>query len=684
MNFPNEVNIPFQEPLFRGEKRLRIALVGIPKTGKTTIFNAVSSASIHSGELVGSHRAYDESRVQIGLDEASLVDLPSIDTLIDLQQDDLVTLKYLLWGDQRPPVSAHEPGGPPAPFAQPDVIIQVMDAAALGRHLELFLELSTLGRPMVVALNGMDEAWEKGLHINVKTLSKRIGVPVIPTVAHMGQGLSELFTSAVDAVRQDYCPLPQPANQHICDSLQPLSKALVKPEIHKAFLVPHEFLLIQLAANDSFVVSELQQHFPEQYPYLMQLREAAELTLPRPLPEEIHADRHHRAASLREAVSRAGAPHEGRGWRYWLDELFLHPQWGLLGSMAVFAGVLFVVFEVSAWLDSQTAARLIELVSAWQPQSTGGVVSRAVVDGLIGLIGIVVPYMIPLVLLLVALEETGIMQRIAFVVDRGFHQIGLHGGVAVPFLLGLGCNVPAISSVARHTTGRDRFVASVLITFVPCSARSAVILALAGKYLGGMGVFFIFLLTTIIIAVLGRLLKRRYRDSGPGQVQEIPPYGLPQWRTLFYQTWLRTRDILTIVTPLLVGGSVILALLNHVGADDYINTLFIPITSWWLGLPVVLGVPILFGILRKELSLLMIYQALGTFDVGSQLDWIQIMTFLIFLTFYIPCVSTFAIMLKTIGRKPAVISILFSVGVALLISGVVRLLLEGVDLFLPV
>jgi ferrous iron transport protein B len=199
-----------------------------------------------------------------------------------------------------------------------------------------------------------------------------------------------------------------------------------------------------------------------------------------------------------------------------------------------------------------------------------------------------------------------------------------------------------------------------------------------------LGVFAIFSLTIIVIAILGRLLKHRYQDSGPGQVQDIPPYAVPQWRPLLYHTWLRTRDILTIVTPLLVGGSVILALLNHVGADDYINTAFIPVTSWWLGLPVVLGVPILFGILRKELSLLMIYQALGTFDVGSQLDWIQIMTFLIFLTFYIPCVSTFAVMLNTIGRKLAVVSISVSVGVALLISGVVRLLLEGFNLISPV
>jgi ferrous iron transport protein B len=140
---------------------------------------------------------------------------------------------------------------------------------------------------------------------------------------------------------------------------------------------------------------------------------------------------------------------------------------------------------------------------------------------------------------------------------------------------------------------------------------------------------------------------------------------------------MRTRDILTIVTPLLIGGSVLLALLAHVGADQIINTLLTPVTSWWLGLPVALGVPILFGILRKELSLLMIYQALGTFEIGTLLDGVQIMTFLIFLTFYIPCVSTFAVMLKTIGRGNAFLSISISVGVALVVSGTVRAILEA-------
>ena len=260
--------------------------------------------------------------------------------------------------------------------------------------------------------------------------------------------------------------------------------------------------------------------------------------------------------------------------------------------------------------------------------------------------------------------------------------VGLHGGVALPFLLGLGCNVPAIAGAAAVASGRDRIVASLLITFVPCSARSAIILAIGGKYLGGLGVFAVFMLTLLVIALLGRVLTWRYPETGPGQLIDIPHYAMPSARALFTKTWLRTSDILTIVTPLLVGGSIVLAMLNHVGADSFINTVLTPITGWWLGLPVVLGVPILFGILRKELSLLMIFQALGSFDIGTYLDWVQIMTFLIFLTFYIPCISTFAVMLRTIGRREAFFSIALSVGVALLVSGVIRTLLEGVNWFL--
>ncbi len=674
--------VPLHQPLFRGERRLRIALVGLPGCGKSTFFRAVASTSVQSGALTGTRQAYDECAVEIGLDEARVIDLPSVRSLRDPDPGDQAALKYLLWGDERPPVSAHEPQGPPAPFAPPDVIVQVVDAVALERHLELTLELLQIGRPLVIALNKMDEARDKGLHIGSRMLARRLGVAVVPTVAVMGHGIAELFAAAVEAVRRGVCPVPAPPSPHIGEGLRPFAEALRAPEIRNAFRVPPHFLVARVAEGDRYFLDEMRQHFPQQHAEVLRLRAVADRTLRRPLREEFHADRHHRAAILAEAAMRPGGVRERRNWRYWLDELFLSPRWGLVGSMAVFAAVLFVVFGVSAQLDAMTAARLVEWASAWQPTTASGVVARAVADGLIGLVGIVVPYMIPLVLLLIVLEHVGIMARIAFAVDRGFHRVGLHGGVAVPFLLGLGCNVPALSAIAAGTRDRERVVGSLLVIFVPCSARSAIILALAGKYLGATGVLAIFVLAMVVIAALGQLLRRRYPQSGPGQVQEIPPYALPRWGPLLKEMWGRTRDILTIVTPLLVGGSVVLALFSHFGADRVINALLAPITSLWLGLPAVLGVPVLFGVLRKELSLLMVYQALGTFDVDRYLDPVQLLTFLLFLTFYVPCVSTFAVMLKTIGSREAIFAVSLSVGVALAVSGAVRFALETMRLLL--
>jgi ferrous iron transport protein B len=677
------VTIAVPRVLLRGDRGPRVALVGRLRTGKSSVFLAASSASPQHRRLLRDGDAYGECLVDIGLEQISLVDLPAVDSLHSLSAHDRILVKYLLWGDRWPPVAAHEAEQPTVAFHSPDVLIQVVDATALQRDLELTLELTLLGRPLVIALNRVDEARRKGLYINTGALSDRLGVPVVATVAHMGLGVAELFRAALGAARSGTVPVTQSPSEYIDEALKPLRALVARPEVGDAFQVPWRFLLMQLAENNDYFLQELGCHFPQLLPEVLAARRAAERYLPRPLSDELHADRHHRAALLFENVTRFGGQADAGRWQRLLDGVFLHPRWGLVGSLAVFALVLLMVFKVSTMLDGWTAAPLVEWAQLWQPASTAGVVGRAVLDGLIGLVGIVIPYMLPLVLLLVALEESGIMHRVAFVVDRGFHRIGLHGGVAAPFLVGLGCNVPAISMVAATSSGKDRIVATLLLAFVPCSARSAIILAMGGKYLGALGVFAIFALTFVVLTVLGGLLARRYADLAVGLIQEIPPYALPRWRGLLAKTWERTRDIVTIVTPLLVAGSVLLALLNHFGADRTINFLLSPITHWWLGLPVLLGVPILFGVLRKELSLLMVYQALGTMEIVPLLDWVQIATFLVFITFYIPCVSTFAVMLRTIGARQAWFSIGLSVAVALLISGAVRLLLEMWRALLP-
>lgn len=536
--------VPLRRPFFRGERRLRIALVGLPGSGTSAIFRAVQGASPGQADI------------DIGFDQARVMEMPA----------------------------AHDLSGV-------DVVIQVIDATNLARDLELTRMLLALGRPLVLAMNRMDAARGKGMHIGTRALADRLGVRVVPTIGTMGYGIRELFAAAVDAVRAGTRHEPR----------NPLN-----------------------------------------------------------------------AKELAEIALRPGGVRERHDWRYWLDEIFLSPRWGLVGSALVFAAVLFVVFGVSVWLDGLTTARLAESLSAWQPDTLGGAVLRAVADGLVGLVGIVVPYMIPLVLLLIALEQAGVMARIAFALDRLFHRLGLHGDVALPLLLGLGCNVPALAGLGRLARGPERTIASMLVAFVPCSARSAIVLALAGKYLGAWGVLAVLGMAAVVIAVLGTLLRRGMGRGVPGHIQEIPPYALPRLRVVLAETWSRTKDVLTIVTPLLVAGSVALALLSRGGAEQSINALLSPVTVGVLGLPVVLGVPLLFGVLRKELSLVMIYQALGSFDVAAFMDARQIFTFLVFLTLYVPCLSTFAVMTRTIGVRHAAYSVSLSVAIALAAAGGTR------------
>lgn len=677
---PTAHTFPLHGPGLRGAGRPRVAIIGRDGSGKHSIFRAAAATSTRHERLAGIGPAYEECLVEVGIDQISLVALPAVDGLHDLDADACVTLKYLLWGDHWPAIAGHEPHQPASAFAAPDVLLMVMDATALERDLELALELMQLGRPMVFALNRMDEARSRRRFINVRALSAKLGAPVVPTVAHMGIGLADLYSTAVRVARETRHahaqPSTQPPSAHIEAQLRAIAEIALQPDVAAAFGVPSALLTLQLAENDGYFAQELQAHFPDRHATLLAARAAAAAALPRPLAEEIHADRHHRAAQLVEAVTRPGQEGAPPRWQIWADDLFLHPRWGFAGSLVIFALVLVVVFEVSAFLDALTVARLIEWAAPWQPTDLTGVVARAVLDGFIGLAGIVIPYMIPLVVVLVLLEESGIMHRVAFVVDRGFHRLGLHGGVALPFLMGLGCNVPALAATAAVTHGRDRTVASLLITFLPCSARSAIILAVGGKYLGGFGVFALFMLVPVVVSLVGKLLKRRYPETTPGMIQEIPPYAVPTLRALLVNTWERSRDIVTIVLPLLVAGSVVLALLGHVGMDDWINLALTPVTGWWLGLPAALGVPILFGVLRKELSLLMVFSALGTQELAGVLDTTQIATFLVFLTFYVPCVSTFAMMLKLLGRRDALYSVGLSIGVALVVAAAVRWTME--------
>jgi ferrous iron transport protein B len=299
------------------------------------------------------------------------------------------------------------------------------------------------------------------------------------------------------------------------------------------------------------------------------------------------------------------------------------------------------------------------------------------IQGIGGGVAIVIPYLFPFLLGLSILEDVGYLPRVAFLMDSFMHRIGLHGKAVIPGVLGYGCNVPAVMATRILESPRDRFIASLIAAMVPCAARMTIIFGLVGATMGGNAALGIYILNFVVIALAGATLSRILPEITPGMVLEIPAYQRPRWKVTLMKTWLRLKDFILIAWPLLILGSAILGIIDYFGLSDGLNRLLSPITSL-LGLPSQVGITLIFGVLRKELSMLMLFQALGTTDIAAVMTYAQILVFTVFVVFYIPCVATIGVLAKQIRWKKTIIIVVFTFFLAL----VMGLLLRGVSGFI--
>jgi ferrous iron transport protein B len=210
---------------------------------------------------------------------------------------------------------------------------------------------------------------------------------------------------------------------------------------------------------------------------------------------------------------------------------------------------------------------------------------------------------------------------------------------------------------------RDRFLSVALVTMIPCAARLSVIFGLVSFYLGPLAALGIYLFNILVIAVSGKIITHFFREDSPGLILEMPVYRLPTLRTVTAKVWFRIREFVFEAWPLLIVGSVILAALNFYSITPYLDKIFRPF-SWALGLPSEVGTPLLFGIFRKELSLIMLAQALGTTNFGAVLTPEQIISYTVFIIFYIPCIST----IVTIKNELDIKSMWLITGLSLLVA----------------
>ncbi|HEY3340440.1 MAG TPA: nucleoside recognition domain-containing protein, partial [Anaerolineae bacterium] len=271
------------------------------------------------------------------------------------------------------------------------------------------------------------------------------------------------------------------------------------------------------------------------------------------------------------------------------------------------------------------------------------------------------------------LEDIGYLPRVAFLMDALMHKMGLHGKAIVPFILGFGCNVPAVMSTRILENRRDRYIAAALSTMVPCAARLAVVFGLVAFYLGPVLALMIYLFNLFVIAITGKLLSKFMPEDSPGLILEMPVYRIPTLRTVIQKSWFRVREFIVEAWPVLIVGSIVLALLVFYNLTPYINVVVRPVT-WVLGLPDPVGVPLIFGILRKELSLIMLSQALGSTNFSTVLTPVQMITFSVFVVFYIPCLATLSVLRRELGTRDMLSIAVLTVGVALVAALAARAL----------
>jgi len=223
---------------------------------------------------------------------------------------------------------------------------------------------------------------------------------------------------------------------------------------------------------------------------------------------------------------------------------------------------------------------------------------------------------------------------------------------------------------------RDRFITAALSVFIPCAARSTIIFGLVGAYIGGLAAAGLYIFNICIVMILGGILTKFIPEITPGLIMEIPPLRIPTLKNIFLKTWLRLKDFMLVAWPLLVISSIILSLLEYFKMDTILNKIFSPIVSWMLGLPEETGITLVFGILRKELSMIMLFQAMHTTQLNTVMTNVQLIVFTIFTLFYIPCVGTMGVLLRELGARKMILITVLTITVALILSVLSRIILS--------
>ena len=633
---------------------ITIALAGNANVGKSVLFNQLTGSSQVIGNWPGKTVEKAEGTLTFEGKKITVVDLPGIYSFSTFGMEEIVSREYVA-------------------LEHPDVVINVVDAAVLERNLFFTLQLIEMGAPLVLCLNQIDEAKKKGITIDTKKLEHALGVPVVPTIGIRGEGIYELTKTAIEVAKN---PLKNGTNHvrygaEIEERITKLEKTIQAQNLDLTY--PSRWIAIKLLENDP----EITKLVASKSENIIKASEALATEISsihdEPTFAVVASERYSLASKIASEAQRQAELKTSFSEK--LDWLTTHRIFGYVTAAGVIAGLLLWTFGIGTLVSNSLSSALsffspVGLVLGGSIQE---IIWNGVYGGFVAGLTLIIPYVIPFYLMLAMIEDSGILTRVAFMMDSAMHKIGLHGKALIPLILGYGCNVPAIRACRIMETKRERLLATFAITFAPCTARTIVILGFVAAFLGPVWALSLYAVDILIIFVLGRIALKVVPGQSTGLIMEMHSFKVPSLSVVTKQTWARTKELIYIVFPLYIGGSALIQVLYAVGALQALSNAISPLTVMWLGLPAIAGILLILGFIRKELTLLaavaISLTAVGSANLALFFTPVQLITIALVNLLYIPCLSTVAILVKDYGKKTAMVITLANVATALLVGG---------------
>lgn len=636
---------------------ITIVLAGQGNAGKSSLFNNLTGLHQHIGNWSGKTIEKREGTLFYKGYTIDVLDLPGIYSLTTYSVEEVISREY---------ITHHHP----------DCVINVVDATNLERSLIFTLQLLELECPMVLALNMSDLAKKRGIHIEYEKLQDLFNIPVAPTVASRGYGLTNLMDEILKNRGRKARPKVYKFGKEIEDCISQLT-ALIRGN---EYAYPARWVAIKLLEKDKDITRLAGERQPEIMEKVKKLCDHLEDIHGHDSSLVIADERSHLAYQITREIETILAGKK-TSLNDKLDAITMDKVSGYVFMVLIMGGMFFTVFTLGNWLSGLFDTLFIKLHDWWNMM--GGVSSLAslgwaAIESVLALVQIAFPYILPFYIILYILEDWGYIARISFLMDHLMHKMGIHGKACISFIIGLGCNVPGCLSCRIMESRRERFITAVLVTLVPCSAVSVIVFGLVGKYVGLLWALGLYVFAMILIFIVGRISSKLLLGEPVELIMHMPDYKAPQMKTVFSQTWDSLKEFVYIAAPIVIVSGVLIHAIDLAGWMPAISSLLSPITVQWLGLPAVTGILLIFGVLRKELILVMLAAYLGTTHFSDALTPQQMITLAVVSMFYVPCVATISVLWKEYGWKKAMVVCFLEIVFAIVLAGIVNRVLNFV------